>query len=454
MGWQNLVDYIRQQNASGYDIDTIKNFLLQSGYAASDIETAINYIYQQPQPQPQPQAQPQAQAQSDGLVNYIYQQMSQGYTIEDIKDYLVNYGYDPSNVQSAIDQVSQTKQVNVTHTFHVSKNAMVLVSLFFLFVLVSSYIGYMLFSPTEPIQQELLDVDSLLLNPNQKLYPGNALSFNVELFNFGSNQRYDVKLIHNVIAKVDRRSVRQETETVAVEVRASKVSRIQLPSDMRPGDYELETVAKYSGKVASASFEFTVYEEPDKPVEPIEPVEPVEPIEPVEPVEPIEPIEPIEPVEPVEPVEQNDTYDDMSEAEYFILISGTKDIDKLGGICDETTDSDLVKLCFTMLAVKSSEQENCLRLEERNDIDFCYRTYALSNEEIDTCGQVENKASRDLCKMLINTANIFNTRDVSYDLDPWDAKINFDMDEAMENLDMQYLSGSDLSIFFSMFMVE
>jgi len=380
--------------------------------------------------------------------------MSQGYTIDDIRDYLVNYGYDQNRVQNAINQVSQTKQVNVTHTLHVSKNTMVMVSLFFLFVLVSSYIGYLMFIPNEPIQEELLDVDSLLLNPNQKLYPGNALSFNIELFNFGSNQRYDVILIHNLIDKDSRRGVSQEKETVAVEVRASKVSRMQLPSNLAPGRYELETVAKYSGKVATASFEFTVYEEekpepPEPPVEP--PVEP--PIEPpVEPpVEP--PIEP--PVEPpVEPPEQNDTYDDLSDAEYFDLVSGTKDIGKLGKICSETTDSDLLKVCYTMLAIRGQEQENCLRLEERSDTDFCYRTYALSNEEIDTCGQIENKASRDLCKMLINTANIFKTREVSYDLDPWEAKINFDMDEAMENLDMQYLSGSDLSIFFSMFMVE
>jgi len=70
------------------------------------------------------------------------------------------------------------------------------------------------------------------------------------------------------------------------------------------------------------------------------------------------------------------------------------------------------------------------------------------------CQKIDNKASRDLCKMLINTANIFKSRDVTYTLDPWEAKINFDMDEAMANLDMQYISGSDLNIFFSMFIVD
>jgi len=447
MGWENLVEYVRQLNSQGYSFDYIRNYLISQGYQSEDIENAIDNALQTPSSQPTvPSPQPiQASSVREDLVNYINQQLKAGYSTEDIRSYLLNYGYNQFDVDNAIQAVGPV-HMKIEHQIHISKNTIVMMSFFFLFVLISSYIAYLLLFDGSKPDEQLLDLDSILLEPNQKLYPSNVINFNIELFNFGSDKRYDISLIHTIRNKETRREITTKKETVAVEVRMSKVAKIQLPDDIEPGLYELETEAIYEQKRAQTSFDFTVFKESKQ--------EPVEPIEPVEPVknETVEPKPPIN--ETPKPVEPKDKYEDMTDKEYFSLVQKTSDLDSLGLICKESTREEQQKVCYTMLSVKAKDDTNCLRLEERQSIDYCYRTTALSIEEIDMCQKIDNKASRDLCKMLINTANIFKSRDVSYTLDPWEAKINFDMDEAMANLDMQYISGSDLNIFFSMFMVE
>src|SRR3989339_628478 len=42
---QGIVSFIRQNLEKGYDIYTIKNHLMQSGYNPKEIEDAANYVY-------------------------------------------------------------------------------------------------------------------------------------------------------------------------------------------------------------------------------------------------------------------------------------------------------------------------------------------------------------------------------------------------------------------------
>ncbi|MBR9691613.1 hypothetical protein GOV06_02405, partial [Candidatus Woesearchaeota archaeon] len=43
-----LADYIKKQLEAGYDIDTIRNFLIRNGYDSRDIDEAVDYIYGKP----------------------------------------------------------------------------------------------------------------------------------------------------------------------------------------------------------------------------------------------------------------------------------------------------------------------------------------------------------------------------------------------------------------------
>jgi len=47
---QDLVNYIKQYAAQGYTIDTLRNFLLQQGYPSQDVDEAIQAVKQKKLP--------------------------------------------------------------------------------------------------------------------------------------------------------------------------------------------------------------------------------------------------------------------------------------------------------------------------------------------------------------------------------------------------------------------
>jgi hypothetical protein len=182
------------------------------------------------------------------LLNYVREQIKAGYNPTLIKDYLIKYGYTPSDVAEAINEIYHPGTQH--HVHHLSKNSIIAIGIIsILIALLIPTISFYLSSNSESSQ--LLDLRTSALNSNVK--PGAKIEFNIELSNLGISKRYDVTLRHEIVGT----DIFKE-ETIAVETSTSKTSYVQLLSDIKPGRYNLKTTASYSGKKAVSTFSFNI----------------------------------------------------------------------------------------------------------------------------------------------------------------------------------------------------
>ncbi|MCX8147166.1 MAG: hypothetical protein N3D84_01725 [Candidatus Woesearchaeota archaeon] len=89
---QVLVDYIQNQIRKGYDIETIRNFLISQGYNADEVNSCIDFI---------------TKDRINSLVNYIKQEMKAGGSRQEIMSRLVSFGYKDDEVSKAMEKVGK-----------------------------------------------------------------------------------------------------------------------------------------------------------------------------------------------------------------------------------------------------------------------------------------------------------------------------------------------------------
>jgi len=183
-----------------------------------------------------------------GLVNYIQQNIARGYDINAIKAHLINYGYQPAMVDEAISYIYRAPEVK--HVIHFSPSALIAIVLVLVGVgaLISAII-YLV--PKENTPKQLLDVNIKAQDTN--VYPGDIFRFNVELFNLGNLNRYDITLKYEIKDSKTSAILTTKTETVAIETGKSLNAEINIPTNSEVGDYTLETTAKYQEKTATSS---------------------------------------------------------------------------------------------------------------------------------------------------------------------------------------------------------
>jgi hypothetical protein len=187
------------------------------------------------------------------LTSYIREHLGKGYDLSQIRSYLIKYGYNPEEVDSAIKSVYGAETVH-HHVHHVSKNTVIafaIICVILAFLVPSIY--FLLNQGSTTSSTRLLDVRTSLLTMTSK--PGDKVEFNIELSNLGTSKRYDVSIKHEILGT----NIFRE-ETIAVETTTSKTTSIQLPNDIQPGKYTLKTTVTYQDKVAVASFTFFVSE--------------------------------------------------------------------------------------------------------------------------------------------------------------------------------------------------
>ena len=92
---------------------------------------------------------------------------------------------------------------------------------------------------------------------SSKIAPGEVLPVSVKLVNFGSQQRVDV-IITYIIFDKNGNHIYSDSETVAVDTTASFIKKIQLPENIKPGAYTVETSMQYPYQVAPAVSKFQI----------------------------------------------------------------------------------------------------------------------------------------------------------------------------------------------------
>ena len=95
---QQLVDYIQQQVKNGYNLSAIKDFLIKQGYSQNDVNEAINFVSQQ-------RLLP--------IINYIQDNLSRGVDQDTIKARLLAMGYQAPDINEALSRSLVKKGVQI-----------------------------------------------------------------------------------------------------------------------------------------------------------------------------------------------------------------------------------------------------------------------------------------------------------------------------------------------------
>ncbi|MFH1591335.1 MAG: hypothetical protein ABIC95_05415 [archaeon] len=205
----------------------------------------------------------------DPLKEYIEQQLKNGYSLGEVRGFLVRYGYQPQLIDYKIQEI-------VTFSKAKTRSPM-LVTIAVLLIIIIGSGGYFLpkFFGLFETPRVLLDlnVDPVRLEAE----PGEEIIFIKSLDSLGTQKRYDVFLEHTAVHIDTGSIVSTKAETVAVETKVSTQTRMLLPESAPIGSYLLSTHASYGGEAADASFLFTVVtKEPGRVTIPDDPVVPPE----------------------------------------------------------------------------------------------------------------------------------------------------------------------------------
>lgn len=222
------------------------------------VQTQTTY---QPQLHSQPSQQtfqPQLPTADQRLVSYITQQRNSGFDQNSIRNYLLKYGYAVQQIDPAVDTVfhpvAASTGKHITHLGAIIVSVIVLVSVFS----GAGLFFFFQFSQDNNIKDQLMDYT--VKATKTSLLPGDTLSFEISMDNKGNDKRYDVELTHKIL-DVDQKEIDSVQETVAVETTTEQVTEIKVPENLKPGKYKLVSVGKYGedeSQEVSASFSFEV----------------------------------------------------------------------------------------------------------------------------------------------------------------------------------------------------
>lgn len=354
------------------------------------------------------------------LVEYIQEQLNRGYNINYLRDYLINYGYNPYEVNDAVNYIHLKPKIKPP-VFAIAAIAIVALIAVFSVVFIKSG------SP-----KSLLDLE---LNPlKTEVFQGDELQFNIQLTNMGAAKRYDVSLKHE-ITDYSKNIITTKEEAIAIETRISKLSSIIIPSNIKPGKYFARTTAYYDSQNPSAGFMFEVKEKAQPAAYQPEAEEGAEGMEFLECPESCDdnnrcteddcssmteykcvniPIKPCCGNNACEETEDSDSCraDCPIQAE---LPSGLTFGEKIDEI-KQTAQTDINKalqLCGTF--EKSNERDECYEsifsatnrlnicdmISDINKRDGCYITFAMNNNFADACDKITNENVRESCKAVV-----------------------------------------------------
>ncbi len=199
--------------------------------------------------------QPQLPTADPRLVSYITQQRNSGFDQNSIRNYLLKYGYAAQQIDPGIDTVfhpvAASTGKHITHLGAIIVSVIVLVSVFS----GAGLFFFFQFSQDNNIEDQLMDYT--VKATKTSLLPGDTLSFEISMDNKGNDKRYDVELSH-MILNTDQEEIDSIQETVAVETTTEQVAEIKVPENIKPGKYKLFSKGVYGDKEVSASFTFEV----------------------------------------------------------------------------------------------------------------------------------------------------------------------------------------------------
>jgi len=329
------------------------------------------------------------------LVSYIYQYYMQGYPLDQIQDYLIKTGYQPRDVQEAINYVSYyygrqnsppSEPAKVSHTHTLSLKTSVLIVVLVVFVCSVMVSTYLVLNNKERVENKLLDVNTEVIQ--REIVPGDTVSFRIALSNFGSEGRFDIKMSSEILDQ-KKFSIAQKEETFALETSSQYVRSIEIPMDTPPGIYEIKVKVLYAEQVASSSSFFTVISD-DTPVAVNISVNSTE----NRTVNITLKINKTLPSELTEHTESQQTIGEILSKVSELPTGEAKDY------CDDIMDNLYRDTCFSELAKRAGDPDLCTHIRSVTKKDSCLILFALNDKNFEVCESIQDSKLSISCLQL------------------------------------------------------
>jgi len=239
-----LVDYIKKQLQAGYSEQQVKDYLIKYGYKQDVVNNAFNQLST-------------AKPAKNTLIPYIKQYLGQGYTADGIRNFLIQKGYDQKQVDSAIQQVTHP-EIQHKHTIDVSPKVIATVMVIFLGLgLIGASLYYFL-AMDNGMSNELLDYSISLQQTS--IEPGGVLYFTNQFTNFGQDRRYDISVEFSVTNRDTGEEIDAWGEVFAIDTVLTKQMSVSIPSSTSPGNYMIKGIVSYGDFEEDAYRTFKVIE--------------------------------------------------------------------------------------------------------------------------------------------------------------------------------------------------
>ncbi len=382
----SLVAYMQQQLKNGYDMNTIRSFLLKNGYPPAEVAAAIQYL------QAQQQRQTTAPTQQKMLVSYIKQYLQQGYTLQQVQTTLLQRGYPPFIVQQAMNRALK-KPFSIPFPM-LSKKTLLVIFLSLLIILTIAAIAWLYVNIGLEEEPQIdfsmsMDVDTLA--------PGDILYVTNDFIKFPEEREYPITIYYTISDK--ETLTREESWQLSFDRDEPLERNVKygLTSTIAPGDYELSAKMNYGSisKQAYASFTISVEEEELEAAE-IEAVSKEQAAKEFEEAKEIEEVEVVS-ERSVPSAEDYENYaaakslastDAIAAAEYCIAISTASKKDD----------------CYSAVGRTSGQKEYCEEIVSDPTRDSCYLGFAFNNGDYTVCDKITNPFSKQSCRQLEQTA--------------------------------------------------
>lgn len=334
------------------------------------------------------------------LASYIKEQLSRGYDINTIKQHLINNGYSLNQIDNAVNELY--KPTEVKHIIHFSPATLViLISVFVGLVTVSAIFLFMM-NEKPPTQLLDINLESVSTTAKQgseisfitKLSSlGSKKRYDVNLRHELISQKTNKILTFKEETKAIETSTSLQTSiTIPKESLPGNyiLRTIATYNDQR-------AVATLPVKIEKSA------EEPFEPTEPEEPKEPYEeePTKEPEEQQPAEiPEEPKEPLEIPEPsgkidIEELSSFEALEKVRETAKQSPTD----AAAYCPKFEFQTSRDLCYEYVGEEAGDRRYCERIQDERTKDICYANVAKKLFKPDLCEQIKKDNRRDSCYM-------------------------------------------------------
>lgn len=113
----------------------------------------------------------------------------------------------------------------------------------------------------EIVDKDKLPVQTLLMDlsaPDKTLYAGSTFTFRTDLTNLLTDQEYPITIFYTIQSMDGTQTIWTHSTNVFLKTSVSILKNVELPPDMKIGDYVLRATADYLDLSSSSSYVFTV----------------------------------------------------------------------------------------------------------------------------------------------------------------------------------------------------